>query len=82
MPTSISSIFKSPSTHLGKKLTVNGRIRTIRDSKTFGFIELNDGSYLKNLQIVFDESLPNFEQVRHLGISSSLTIEGELVESP
>jgi asparaginyl-tRNA synthetase len=82
MATSISEIFRSPASFIGQSLTVNGRIRTIRDSKTFGFIELNDGSYLKNLQIVFDESLPNFEEVRKLGISSSLTIKGNLVESP
>jgi asparaginyl-tRNA synthetase len=82
MATSISGIFKSPSSFLNQSLTVNGRIRTIRDSKTFGFIELNDGSYFKNLQIVFDEHLPNFEEVCKLGISSALTIKGDLVESP
>ena len=62
-------------------MVVNGWIRTIRDSKTFGFIELNDGSYLKNLQVVFDTNLNNFEEICKLGISSSLTIEGTLVES-
>jgi asparaginyl-tRNA synthetase len=81
MTTSISEIFKSPASFLGQSLTINGRIRTIRESKTFGFIELNDGSYFKNLQIVFDEHLPNFEEVCKLGISSSLTIAGTLVES-
>jgi asparaginyl-tRNA synthetase len=82
MTISISEIFKSPASFLGQSLAINGRIRTIRDSKTFGFIELNDGSYFKNLQIVFDDTLPNFEEVCKLGISSSLTIEGEVVESP
>jgi asparaginyl-tRNA synthetase len=80
--TAIYEIYKSHVDLFGKTLIVNGRIRTIRDSKTFGFIELNDGSYLKNLQIIFDDNLPNFEEVRKLGISSSLTIEGELVKSP
>jgi asparaginyl-tRNA synthetase len=80
--TAISEIFVSPTTYLETDLTVNGWIRTIRESKTFGFIELNDGSYFKNLQIVFDDTLPNFEEVCKLGISSSLTIEGKLVESP
>jgi asparaginyl-tRNA synthetase len=80
--TAISEIYKSHTDLFGHTLIVNGRIRTIRDSKPFGFIELNDGSYLKNLQIVFDDTLPNFEEVRKLGISSSLTIEGELVASP
>lgn len=81
MKISIAEIYKDFSSHLWDSLTISGRVRTIRDSKTFGFIELNDGSYLKNLQIVFEDRLPNFEEVRKLGISSSLEVEGVLVES-
>lgn len=50
--------------------------------KNFGFIELNDGSFFKNIQIVFDAKLGNFEEISKLAISSSLTVEGKLVLTP
>ena len=61
--TSISSLYKDYKPLLNTQITVNGWVRTIRDSKTFGFIELNDGSCLKNLQIVFEDNLPNFAEI-------------------
>ena len=79
--TSISSIYKDFKPLLNTQITVNGWIRTIRDSKTFGFIELNDGSCLKNLQIVFEDDLPNFAEICKFWICSSLVVEGTLVES-
>lgn len=60
---------------------VNGWVRSLRDSKTFGFIELNDGSYLKNLQIVFEEHLENFAEITKISTGSSIAVEGKLVES-
>ncbi|SCZ77269.1 asparagine--tRNA ligase [Acidaminobacter hydrogenoformans] len=66
----------------GKSVTVGGWIRTVRDSKNFGFIELNDGTTFKNVQIVFDESLSNFKEVAKYPISTSLIITGELVLTP
>lgn len=56
-------------------------MRSLRDSKTFGFIELNDGSYLKNLQIVFEEHLENFAEITKISTGSSIAVEGKLVES-
>ena len=61
--TSIKTIYQSYEKLIGSQIFVNGRIRSLRDSKVFGFIELNDGSYLKNLQIVFESSLNNFEEI-------------------
>ena len=58
--TSIKTIYKSYESLIGSKIIVNGRVRSLRDSRTFGFIELNDGSYLKNLQVVFEKELENF----------------------
>ena len=60
---------------------VNGWVRSLRDSKTFGFIELNDGSYLKNLQIVFEDHLENFSEITKISTGSSIAVEGKLVES-
>ncbi|HEY8391693.1 MAG TPA: asparagine--tRNA ligase [Capillibacterium sp.] len=78
----IKEIFRNPDAYLHRELKVSGWIRTSRVSKTFGFIELNDGSFFRNLQVVFDDSLPNFEQIAKLPIATALRIEGELVESP
>lgn len=64
-------------------MELRGWIRTVRtSSKGFGFIELNDGSFFKNLQIVFDNELPNFDEVGKLTIASSLVVRGQVVESP
>jgi len=79
--TSISSLYKDYKPLLNTQITVNGWVRTIRDSKTFGFIELNDGSCLKNLQIVFEDDLPNFAEICKYGVCTSLIVEGTLVES-
>ena len=63
------------------EVQVSGWVRTVRDSKTFGFIEINDGSFFKNLQIVFDNTLDNFEEICKLTLSSSITVFGELVKT-
>lgn len=66
----------------GKKITVAGWIKTVRNSKNFGFIELNDGSAFKNCQIVFDTSLSNYDDVTKLTLGSSLIVEGTYVLTP
>lgn len=64
-------------------VSVGGWIRTIRDSKSFGFIELNDGSFFKNMQIVFDASeIDNYGQVSKLPISSSIIVTGKVILTP
>ncbi|MFY9203080.1 MAG: asparagine--tRNA ligase [Limnochordia bacterium] len=67
---------------MNQDVRVSGWIRTIRDTKRFAFIELNDGTFFKNLQIVIDDTLPNFREVVKLNISSAVTVEGRIVESP
>lgn len=61
---------------------VSGWIRTMRISKNFGFIELNDGTYFKNLQIVMDDKLENFEIVSKYPIATALRVKGELILTP
>lgn len=73
--TSIKTIYQTYESLIGNQLIVNGWIRSLRDSKTFGFIELNDGSYLKNLQIVFDTNLNNFEEVCKFTTGSSIEVQ-------
>ena len=60
---------------------IKGWVRTRRDSKTFSFIEINDGSCLKNVQVIADESLPNYEDIKKLTTGAALSVSGKLVNS-
>jgi asparaginyl-tRNA synthetase len=66
---------------IGKEVRLKGWIRTSRTSKSFGFIELNDGSFFKNIQIVFDDNMANFDKISKLSIGSSINVDGTVVES-
>jgi asparaginyl-tRNA synthetase len=63
------------------QVQIKGWVRTRRDSKGFSFIEVNDGSSLKNIQVVADEKLPNYEDIKKLTTGSALAVDGQLVES-
>jgi asparaginyl-tRNA synthetase len=79
----IKKLFRSPKDYIGKTITVPGWVKTVRDSKTFGFIELNDGTFFRNLQVVFDEeNLDNFKEISKLSVGSAIEVEGELIETP
>lgn len=80
--TLVKKLYRETESFSGKDVKISGWIRTIRDSKTFGFIELNDGSFFKNVQIVFEETLENFKEIAKLPISTSLSIEGTIVPTP
>ena len=67
----------------GDSVSVSGWIRTLRCSKSFGFIELNDGSSFKNLQIVIEEDkLENYSEVSKLSVGSSVSVKGNLEFTP
>jgi asparaginyl-tRNA synthetase len=78
----IKQLYKNPGDYLNKNIIVSGWVKTERTSKNFGFIELNDGSFFKNLQVVFEEGLENFNDISKLSVGSALSIKGILVESP
>ena len=81
--TMIKDIFKSPESYAGKSITVCGWARTIRSSNAFGFIELNDGSYFTNLQVVFEEQfLENYKDIAKQNVGASLIVKGTLVLTP
>lgn len=79
---SIKEIFKREEELIDSEVEVCGWIKTQRASKNFGFIELNDGSCYKTLQVVYDEKLSNFEEVQKLTLSTSIKVSGKLVASP
>ena len=80
--TYIKQLYRETDKFIDKEISISGWVRTERVSKNFGFIELNDGSFFKNIQIVFDDKLNNFEEISKLSISSSLTVEGKIVLTP
>ena len=77
----IKDLYRNTENYIDKTVEVAGWVRTVRDSKAFGFIELNDGSFFNNLQIVFNDKLANFEEVRKLTISSSIIVKGTVVKT-
>ncbi len=80
---SLKELTMSLSVYGGKTVTVAGWARSIRDSKAFGFIELNDGSCFKNTQIVFErETLANYDEIAKSNVGCSLIVTGEVVLTP
>lgn len=77
----IKDLYRNTNKYIGKNITLEGWVRTVRDSKTFGFIELNDGSFFKNIQVVFTDKLQNFNEISKLSISSSIKVVGTLIET-
>lgn len=83
MKTVIKSLFRNTEEYGGKAVTVSGWVRTIRVSKNFGFIEINDGSFFKSLQIVIEPSkLENYAAVAKLNVGAAITAEGILELTP
>ena len=81
--TTIKEIFADPKKFADTKITVCGWARTIRSSNAFGFIELNDGSYFTNLQVVFEEQfLSNYKEIAKQNVGTAFVVEGTLVLTP
>jgi len=78
----VKQLFRETRKHLDQEMELSGWIRTVRASKSFGFIELNDGSFFKNIQIVYDENIENFKEISKLTVSSSITVQGKLEVTP
>ncbi len=78
----IRSLYRNTDDFLSNGITISGWIRTLRASKAFGFIEVNDGSFFKNIQVVFDDKLGNFKETSKLPINSSISVSGILVATP
>ncbi len=79
--TLVKSLYRETAKHLDQEIQLSGWVRKIRDQKSFGFIELNDGTFFKGVQVVFDNKLSNFEEVAKLSIASSVYVTGKLVKS-
>ena len=80
--TEIRDLYKNREAYLDQKVTVGGWIRSIRDSKTFGFIVLNDGTFFEPLQVVYHDKMDNFAQVCKLNVGTAVIVTGTLVATP
>ena len=78
----IKQLYRQTSEYLNKEVEIAGWLRTVRGSKEFAFMEINDGSFFKGLQVIIDSKLENFEDLSKLNIGSSLKVKGVLVKSP
>jgi asparaginyl-tRNA synthetase len=78
----VKTLYKETAQYLNENIKLGAWVRTVRVSKGLGFIELNDGTFFKGLQVVFDEKLANFSEIEKLTIGSSLEVSGKLIESP
>lgn len=77
----VKNLYSNIDAYADKEVTVEGWVKTVRDSKTFGFIELNDGTFFKNIQIVFEDSLENFADVCKLPLSSTIAVTGKFIKT-
>lgn len=81
--TKIAAIFADSETLAGKEVTVGGWARTIRDMKNFGFVELNDGSCFKNLQVVLESAaLDNYAEIAAQNVGAALVVTGTVALTP
>lgn len=80
--TEIKELYRNREQYYDKKVTVGGWVRSIRDSKTFGFIVMNDGTFFEPLQIVYGDKLDNFDEINRINVGAALIVTGTLVETP
>ena len=79
----VRSIYECPESYSGKEVTLGGWVRNLRDSKAFGFIDLNDGSCFKGVQVVFEkDKLENFAEVAKYNVGAAVIVEGNLILTP
>ncbi len=80
--TTVRELYRNSDAYIGKTVKAGGWVRSIRDSKTFGFIVLHDGTFFETLQVVYADKLPNFAQICKLNVGAAVIVEGTLVATP
>ena len=80
--TTVREIFKNRDKYIDSSVKTGGWVRSIRDSKTFGFIVLNDGTYFEPIQVVYSDALPNFSEISKTNVGAALIVTGTLVATP
>ncbi len=78
----VRQIFRNKDEYIDKEITVGGWVRSNRDSKTFGFIVLNDGTFFEPIQVVYNNNLANFDKLCKVNVGTALIVKGTLVATP
>ena len=78
----VREIYKNRETYLDQEVRVSGWVRSVRDSKSFGFIVLHDGTFFETLQIVYHDTMDNFAEVSRLNVGAAIIVSGKLVATP
>ena len=78
----VKDLYRNTDKYIDQTIEVGGWVRNIRDSKTFGFIVLNDGSFFEPLQVVFHDTMDNFTEVCKLNVGAAIIVKGKLVATP
>ena len=78
----IRELYKDQEKYLNQEITIGGWVRSIRDSKTFGFIVVNDGTYFQPLQVVYSDKLDNFAEISKMNVGAAIIVKGTLVATP
>ena len=80
--TEVRDLYRDTQKYIDKKVTVGGWIRSNRDSKSFGFLVVNDGTFFETLQVVYHDQMENFKEVAKLGVGSAVIVTGTIVATP
>ena len=80
--TTVKEIYKEKEKYLDQEVTVGGWVRSVRDSKTFGFIVLHDGTFFETLQVVYHDTMENFADISKLNVGAAIIVKGTLVATP
>ncbi len=78
----VRQIFRNKEEYFDKEVTIGGWVRSNRDSKSFGFIVLNDGTFFEPIQVVYNNNLPNFDKLCKVNVGTALIVKGTLVATP
>ena len=78
----VRDLYRNKEEYLGKEVEVGGWVRSVRDSKTFGFIVINDGTFFEPLQVVYHDEMANFSEVSKLNVGAAIIVKGTLVATP
>ncbi len=80
--TDIRELFRETDKYIDKEVTVGGWVRSNRDSKSFGFLVVNDGTFFETLQVVYGDGLSNFADIAKLGVGTAVIVTGKIVATP
>lgn len=78
----VRDIYRDREQYFNKEIIVGGWVRSVRDSRTFGFLVLHDGTFFETLQVVFHDRMDNFQEISHLNVGAAVIVTGTLVATP